>query len=187
MRLLRFGATLIASVPAFAFRSHFRVHGDSMRPGLLHGDLLHVLPRSWTPRGFQRGAVVVAMSPAERGVFWVKRVIGLPGEFVWVADDGRVFIDDVPLPNVPSDDVLSDNVPARDALESEPYRAEAPARAQGSPPWLCDHDEYFLMGDNRADSNDSRRYGPAPFGSIVGRVWLRWPMRRGAPIRGRAA
>ena len=182
MRLLRFGATLIAGAPAFAFRSHFRVHGDSMRPGLLHGDLLHVLPRSWTPRGFQRGAVVVAMSPAERGIFWVTRVVGLPGEFVAVSDDGRVFIDDVPLPDAPADEAQVD-----DALAVESRPSAERAGAQGSPPWLCDHDEYFLMGDNRADSNDSRRYGPVPLCSIVGRVWLSWPMRRAGPVRERAA
>ena len=59
-----------------------------MRPQLVHGDLLHVLPRSWTPAGFNRGAVVVAYSPAIPGAFWVKRVIGLPGEFIAVDDTG---------------------------------------------------------------------------------------------------
>ena len=101
MSPFRFGATLIAGVPTFVFRSHFRVHGDSMRPALLSGDLLHVLPRSWTPGGFRRGAVVVAMSPVETGSFWVKRVIGLPGELVAMSDDGRILIDAVPLDEAP--------------------------------------------------------------------------------------
>ncbi len=137
-----------------------------MSPGLRHGDLLHVVPRSWTPGGFDRGAVVVAMSPEADGSFWVKRVIGLPGEFVAFADDGAVLIDDAPLP--------------------EPYCPGTPHEQSSSPPWLCDDDEYFLMGDNRGDSDDSRRYGPAPFHTIVGRVWFRWPSRRGALVRERA-
>ena len=172
MSLFRSAAALVVGAPAFLFRSHFRVHGDSMSPGLRHGDLLHVVPRSWTPRGFERGAVVVAMSPAADGSFWVKRVVGLPGEFVAFADDGAVLIDDAPLP--------------------EPYRSKTPdepvtsREQQRSTPWLCDDDEYFLMGDNRADSNDSRLCGPAPFHAIVGRVWFRWPSRRAALARERA-
>ena len=108
------------------------------------------------------------MSPAADGSFWVKRVIGLPGEFVAFADDGAVLIDDAPLP--------------------EPYYSETPHKPPSfpPPPWLCDDDEYFLMGDNRDDSNDSRRYGPAPFHTIVGRVWFRWPSRRAALVRERA-
>ena len=157
MSLFRSAAGFVVSAPAFLFRSHFRVHGDSMRPGLLHGDLLHVLPGSWTPGGFERGAVVVAMSPVAGGSFWVKRVVGLPGEFVAFDDYGAVLIDDAPLP--------------------EPYRSETPSERQTSPPWLCDDDEYFLLGDNRADSNDSRRYGPVSSQAIVGRVWFRWPRR----------
>ena len=166
MSLFRSAAALVVGGSAFLFRSHFRVHGDSMSPGLRHGDLLHVIPRLWAPGGFERGAVVVAMSPSADGSFWVKRVIGLPGEFVAFADDGAVLIDDAPLP--------------------EPYRSGTPNEQPGSPPWLCDDDEYFLMGDNRADSDDSRRYGPASFHTIVGRVWFRWPSRRAALVRERA-
>jgi len=162
MSLFRSVAALVAGVPAFLFRSHFRVHGNSMRPSLLHGDLLHVVPRSWTPCGFERGAVVVATSPGADGSFWVKRVIGLPGEFVAFADNGAVLIDDAPLP--------------------EPYLSGTPHEQPISLPWLCDDDEYFLMGDNRADSDDSRRYGPAPFQSIVGHVWLHWPPRRASSV-----
>ena len=171
MSLFRSAAGFVVSAPAFLFRSHFRVHGDSMRPGLLHGDLLHVLPGSWTPGGFERGAVVVAMSPAAGGSFWVKRVVGLPGEFVAFADDGAVLINDAPLPEPYCSGI--------------PYEQETPGERQTSPPWLCDDDEYFLLGDNRADSNDSRRYGPVPSQAIVGRVWFRWPRRRVPSIRER--
>ena len=136
-----------------------------MRPGLRHGDLLHVLPGSWIPGGLARGAVVVATSPVARGSFWVKRVVGLPGEFVAFADDGAVFINDARLP--------------------EPYRSETPGERQVSPPWLCDDDEYFLLGDNRADSDDSRRYGPVSSQAIIGRVWFSWPRRRAPSTRER--
>ena len=172
MSLFRSAAALVSGAFAFLFRSHFRVHGNSMTPGLRHGDLLHVMPRSWTPGGFERGAVVVAMSPAVDGSFWVKRVIGLPGEFVAFADSGTVLIDDAPLPEP--------------YCSGTPYEPETRREQPSSPPWLCDDDEYFLMGDNRADSDDSRSYGPAPVHTIVGRVWLRWPSRRGALVGERA-
>lgn len=133
-----------------------------MLPALRHGDLLHIVPRSWTPGGYRRGAVVVVKSPAMDGSFWVKRVIGLPGEFVTAIDGGRVVIDDVPL--------------------TEPYSTTVTDRAHKTSSWLCDDHEYFLLGDNRADSNDSRRYGPVPSQTIIGRVWLRWPPRRSEPM-----
>ena len=148
MSLFRSAAALVVGAPAFLFRSHFRVHGDSMTPGLRHGDLLHVVPISCTPSGFERGAIVVAMSPVAA-----------------FDDDGAVLIDDVPLP--------------------EPYCRGTPYERRNSTPWLCDDGEYFLMGDNRDDSDDSRRHGPAPFDTIVGRVWFCWPFRRGALLRER--
>ncbi|MCY4418047.1 MAG: signal peptidase I [Chloroflexi bacterium] len=160
MRPLWSAAALMARVPAFLFRSRFRVHGDSMRPTLLHGDLLHIIPPCWTPAGYPRGSVVVVMSPAQDGAFWVKRVVGLPGEFVTIQGAGGVLIDDSPLP--------------------EPYLSHPYHPAEDTPPWLCDGDEYFLMGDNRSDSDDSRRYGPVSSHRIIGRVWLRWPLRRPA-------
>lgn len=151
--------TIAAGVPQFLFRSHFRVHGESMRPSLLSGDLLHVLPASWERGSFSRGAIVVAKSPAMDGACWVKRIIGLPGEFIAVGTDGVVTIDQTPL--------------------NEPYCVRSQSESRNSPPWLCDGNEYFLMGDNRDDSNDSRRYGPVARQTIIGRVWFHWPRRRG--------
>jgi signal peptidase I len=133
-----------------------------MLPALHDGDLLHVVPRSWTPDGYRRGAVVVVKSPAMDGSFWVKRVIGLPGEFVTAIDSGRIVIDDVPL--------------------TEPYRNAVTDQRQKTSSWLCDDQEYFLLGDNRADSNDSRRYGPVPLQTIIGRVWFSWPPRHSKPM-----
>ena len=163
----------LAGLAIFLGRSCFRVRGSSMTPALHDGDWLHAIPRAWAPRGFARGAVVVAQSPASDGHLWVKRVVGLPGELVAVTEGSEVLVNDVPL--------------------SEPYRQRTPDRAgpAGTGPrparWWCDDDEYFLMGDNRAASDDSRRYGPLPFESILGRVWLHWSFRRPLPSRlGRA-
>lgn len=165
MPLRNVAGNFLADVPAFLCRSHFRVQGGSMHPTLMDGDLLHVLPRRWSKRGFKRGAVVVARSPAGGEEFWVKRILGLPGEFVSITTDGVVLVDDSPV-----DD------------RHGPLSGVAGLRPGN---WFCDDDEYFLLGDNRADSGDSRRYGPVAWADIVGRVWLRWPIRRGGPPRRR--
>ena len=154
---------LLTGAPAFLFRSHFRVSGDSMTPRLRDGDLLHVIPQALSDTPFPRRAVVVACSSASDGDFWVKRVIGLPGEFVAVDDHGGILVDDVPL--------------------CEPYLADSVLYPSKPSFWLCNDDEYFLMGDNRSDSSDSRRYGPVHRSAIIGRVWLRWPSRRGQAFR----
>ena len=105
---------------------------------------------------------MIARSPVSNGVFWVKRVIGLPGEFIAQAD-GEVTVNDVPL--------------------SEPYLVGAAHSCFQFAASMCDDDEYFLMGDNRADSGDSRRYGPVHRSAIIGRVWLRWPSLPGRAFR----
>ena len=162
-------ASRIAGLPLFLFRSHFIVRGASMTPALRDGDLVHILPRRWNARGFPRGALVVVSPPDEfppaasplhhpRPIL-VKRVVALPGEYVRVNPEGTVVINDAPL--------------------DEPYPVSRAAGALPRPAhWLCGSDEYFIMGDNRADSGDSRRYGPVPYSRIIGRVWLRWPARR---------
>lgn len=167
-------ASRIAGLPLFLFRSHFIVRGASMFPALRDGDLVHILPRRWNARGFPRGALVVVSPPAAPSPaapppaaspahhprpILVKRIVALPGEYVRVNPEGTVAINDAPL--------------------DEPYPIFCAAGAMSRPAhWLCGADEYFIMGDNRADSGDSRRYGPVPYSRIIGRVWFRWPARR---------
>ena len=144
-----------------------------MRPTLRDGDL--ILVRRGLEKGahYGRGSIVVAsivvasiaaaempsLSGDNSPVTNVKRIVGLPGELVRVSSDGAVRIEEEPL--------------------EEPY-LEPEARAAPGPglSWLCDDNEYFLLGDHRADSGDSRRFGPAPASSIVGKLWLRLPTHR---------
>ena len=88
----------------------------------------------------------------------IKRVIGRPEEYIHLKDDG-VHIDDRPAPLV------------------EPYLAGPPCPDTGHPRrWFTGPDEYFVLGDNRNDSLDSRSLGPIPYHCILGLVWLRcWP------------
>ena len=130
-----------------------------MAPNLSDGDLVHIVPRVLNVRGFERGTVVVVRGWQGSDRILVKRVVGLPGEQIRIGSDGSVSVNDAEL--------------------REPYlgTGAGSVTTPGSQ-WLCGDDEYFLMGDNRADSGDSRRYGPAACDSIIGKVWLRWTARR---------
>ena len=104
----------------------------------------------------QRGDVIVFRAPPDPARDFVKRVIGLPGEAVTVAR-GRVYINSV--------------------LLAEPY---LPAYSDDSTePYLVPPNSYYVMGDNRSHSNDSRHWGPVPAANIIGQVWFGyWPKNR---------
>ena len=103
-----------------------------------------------------RGSLVVFRHPIRRDTVNIKRVVGLPAESISLRD-GLTFVNGHRL--------------------DEPYcsvSGQVTGGIRGE--WLMDEDEYFLMGDNRSDSEDSRRYGPVGCHLIVGVVWLRyWP------------
>ncbi len=132
----------------------FVVSGESMVPTFGDGEYLIVDELSYRFREPARGEIVIFRYPKDHSKFFIKRIIGLPNEvleirdsdiFVMV-DDKREKIDESYLPSKPI-------LPRDDAsLESK---------------------EYFVMGDNRSASSDSRTWGPVPENLIVGRVILR--------------
>ena len=131
-----------------------------MEPALRDGDLALVGGRR---RPFARGRIVAlrARSAAGGGAaaaaeIWFKRVVGLPGERVELRG-GSLFIDGEHFP--------------------EPYLGGLPANAGlEASSWTLSAGEYFVMGDNRARSDDSRRYGPAREEDVIGAVWARIPL-----------
>ncbi len=137
----------------------FLVSGSSMVPTFQNGDYLLVDELTYRFRQPQRGEVVVIRYPKDPSEYFIKRTIGLPGETVTIKD-GHVTIK-----NQGGEIVLR-----------EPYI--------GSPMVTQDFtqtlgvDEYFVMGDNRNFSFDSRSWGPVPSHDIVGVVRLRlWPLQ----------
>jgi len=124
----------------------------------------YVLVDKLTPRfdDFKRGDIVIFDPPegwvGGRSTPYIKRIIGLPGDDIEVRD-GLVFVNSVPL--------------------SEPYTYDSqPTLATGpDSTWVVPPSEYFVMGDHRQDSADSRVFGPVPRERVIGRAWLRyWPL-----------
>ena len=114
-------------------------------------------PTRYIFRGPKRGDVVVFRSPtvpeSEPERDFIKRIIGLPGETVEIRNCS-VFIDGLPL--------------------DEPYIKEKPRNAFG--PETVPPDHYFVLGDNRNNSSDSRTWGPLPKENLIGQAWLiYWP------------
>jgi len=151
---------LLALVVFFALHfmvQNFRIEGTSMEPNL-HDRQYVLVNRTafWFGRDPSRGDVIVFEAPDQPWNDRIKRVIGLPGETVTVKSDGTVYIDGQPL--------------------EEPYlTSQNPRDNYGT--WEVPEDEYFVMGDNRSVSYDSRRGGPVPRGNIIGKAWLIiWPL-----------
>lgn len=105
-----------------------------------------------------RGDIVVFRHPVWNDRIYIKRIVGLPDEDLRM-EDGRVYIDG-------------------EILE-EAYFCGSFAKGRDSDrDWWLGADEYFLLGDNRHDSHDSRAFGPVNRRFILGRVWFRcWPLR----------
>jgi signal peptidase I len=147
-------AVLIALLIHVFLAQATRVYGQSMQPNLHTNERLVVEKLSYRFHGPRRGDVIVLHDPSGGSELLIKRVIGLAGERVTVAD-GRVFIDGV-------------------ALE-EPYLNQ---ETQGSGrSWLVPPLHVFVMGDNRQASRDSRSFGTVPSDVIIGRALFRyWPL-----------
>jgi len=132
----------------------FLVQGASMEPNFGSGDYLLVDEISYQFRDPVRGEVIVFKNPNNPSEFYIKRVIGLPGEEVLV-NDGSVVIDG---------ELITEDYINEDYLSSGEYV------------FLLEDDEYFVMGDNRPRSFDSRSWGPLEESFIVGVARFRfWP------------
>ena len=102
------------------------------------------------------GEIIVFRFPGEPKRDFVKRVIGRPGDKVEIVD-GTVLVND--------------------AVHREPYLREP--FTEDMSPRRMGQDEYFVMGDNRSHSNDSRNWGAVPGENVVGKVWLiYWPFAK---------
>jgi len=118
------------------------VKGRSMQDTLQNGEIVFALRRC-VRREIRRFDVILCKYPKRKGLF-VKRVVGLPGECIWIEED-VLYVNGEPV---------AEDFPRRKSIRSMSEKQ-------------IDADEYFVMGDNRPASRDSRSVGPIPVKDIV--------------------
>lgn len=150
----------------------FEVQQSSMVPTILDGE--YILIDKLTPRfnGYTYGDVVVFNPPsgsglAADGIPFIKRVIGMPGDTVSL-ENGRVFVTQDGEAPVRIEEPYVITLEDGTTAPTECPRVDCPLT------WIVGDDEYFVMGDNRPSSQDSRVFGPVDADLILGRAWLRY-------------
>jgi signal peptidase I len=145
---------------------NFRIQGASMEPTLHDGQFLLVNKMLYHSLGEPERGDIVVFKAWEQGAGeerdFIKRVIGLPHDTIEIRDS-KVFVNNQVLnePYLESDNLTSDRIG----------------------PIVLGADEYYVMGDNRGNSSDSRTYGPLKSDRIIGKAWLSyWPLRDIGPI-----
>jgi signal peptidase I len=149
------GAVILAAViQAYAIRP-FIVSGTSMDPVIQNGQYLIIDEVTYHFHAPQRGDVIVFKAPPEPTKYYIKRVIGLPGETVKIVN-GKITI-------------INRAHPGGFTL-NEPYITH---ESTDSGTYIVPQGDYFVMGDNRNGSYDSRAWGMLPDANIRGRAFVR--------------
>lgn len=146
----------------------FKVVGASMQPNFYNQDYLIIDELHYRFEDPQRGEIIVFHPPNNPSQDYIKRVIGLPGETV-IVSQGVVTIQNSAHPQ-------------GFVLDESSYIAGV--YTPGETHVTLKANEYFVMGDNRSVSLDSRSFGPMPRANLVGRVWIRgWPIEKSGSIQ----
>jgi signal peptidase I len=137
-----------------------KIKGDSMQPNFPDGEYLLTDKVSYRFGEPERGDVVVFEPPGSDGEEYIKRIIGLPGEEVSVRE-GKVYIDGAML---------------SESYISETLRTSGGGFLNDNATAIVPNDNYFVLGDNRIASSDSRMWGFVNIDRITGRAWIvYWP------------
>lgn len=132
-----------------------------MEPSFSSGDYLIVDEISYRFSKPQRGDVIVFEYPRNPSQYYIKRIVGLPGERIQVGN-GEVIIYSVEYPG---------------GIEIEESYLVGGVQTPGNVDTTLSSGEYFVLGDNRTASSDSRVWGKLGADEIIGRAWVRgWPV-----------
>jgi len=157
MRDLFFSVLVSFFIILFVYQP-VKVEGGSMEPGLEDQERIFINKLVYRLESIERGDIIVFRYPRDTHKSFIKRVIGLPGDHIHIAY-GHVFVNgnQLPEPYVPSD-----YLDARSFAEI-----------------VVPNNAYFVLGDHRSMSNDSRDFGPVMRGYIYGKaVFGYWPMEK---------
>jgi signal peptidase I len=158
-------SVVIAIVIILFIYQPVKVEGTSMMPALVDQERIFInkFVYRFGVEKIQRGDMVVFWFPQDPTKSYIKRVIGTPGDVVQV-DNGTVLLNGQPL---------------YEAYVPEQYRDHV-----SMPPTRIPEDQYFVLGDHRSSSNDSRAWGMVPRRYIYGKaVFVYWPLNRMGVIR----
>lgn len=162
LKVVIIAGAIILAVRYFIFKP-FYVKGASMEPNFYDREYLIIDEITYRYHEPARGEVIVFHYPANPKEYFLKRIIGLPGERVKISG-GKVTI--------------YNTVHPEGVILDESY-LPADLATLGEKTFPLDNKQYFVLGDNRMNSFDSRSFGPIDKGEIVGRAWLRgWPVTR---------
>lgn len=158
VKLVILALLIVLPIRYFIFQPFF-VQGSSMYPNFEDDDYLIIDEITYRFRKPQRGEVIIFQYPKDESQLYIKRIIGLPGESLEIKDN-KVYIT---------------NEEGTKTLK-EGYIPES-NETLGNIKVDLGEDEYFVLGDNRMFSSDSRRWGTVPEENIVGKAYLRaWPL-----------
>ena len=160
-------AAIFVVVYLFLLQPH-QVRGASMEPNLSNGQYILTDKISYRFDKPRRGDIIVFKAPVDENYDYIKRIVGLPGESIKIKD-GKIIIKN---PEHPKGFVLE-----------EPYKingSDQPGTLlEDKKEFKVSEDNYFVLGDNRNQSFDSREWGELSRKNIIGKTWLRyWPISK---------
>lgn len=157
VKVVAMALIIVVVVKHFLFQP-FYVKGASMEPNYEDHEYLIIDELTYRFRDPARGEVVVFRYPNDPSQYFIKRVIGLPGDSIVVNSQGIIL---------------------NGVVFDESVYLSADVSTVGNVDITLSPDQYFVMGDNRQSSLDSRIFGPIDRSDIVGRTWFRaWPFNR---------
>lgn len=146
---------IIAFFVRFYLVQPFVVEGSSMEPNFHNGEYLLVNKMAYRVHQPKRGDVIVFHPPQTPSLNYIKRIIAIPGDSVTIKD-GQITVNGATIDEA--------YIPAEKTLVRNAQAANL-SRTMGS-------NEYFVLGDNRDHSSDSREWGNVPTANIIGQAWL---------------
>lgn len=159
LKIVIISLAIIVPIRVFLIQP-FYVKGASMEPTFFDNEYLIIDEITYRFSAPQRGDIVVIRYPLDPSQFFIKRIVGLPGEIIDIKN-GSVYIDGPKL---------------TEPIEIEEKYLGQGIITSGEKQIHLAEDEYYLLGDNRTASLDSRSFGAVKKKYIVGKAWLRvWP------------
>ena len=160
-------AAIFVVVYLFLLQPH-QVRGASMEPNLSDGQYILTDKISYRFEKPRRGDIIVFKAPVDPNFDYIKRIIGLPGESIQIKD-GKIIIKNTTHP--------------KGFVLEEPYKingSDQPGTLlEDNREFKISEDNYFVLGDNRNQSFDSREWGELSRKNIIGKTWLRyWPISK---------